>query len=84
MKAPAGAVVGLFVDLVARVAICDLIVTEAGRKYQVLAVREQLRGKHAGRQHLKVLVLPNDAKIEGDGPARVHVIRWYPRPRRKR
>ena len=84
MKAPAGAVVSLYVDLVARVAISDLVVTEAGRKYQVLDVREQLRGKHVGRQHLKVLVLPDDTLTEGDGPARVHVIRWYRRGRRKR
>ena len=72
--APVGAVVGLYVDLVARVAIGDVIETQTGRSYQVLAVRVQLRGKHAGRQHLRVLV------IERAHPdATIHLIRWYAR-----
>lgn len=75
MTAPAGAIVGLYVDLVASVLVDDVIETQTGRAYRVLAVRQQLRGKHAGRQHLRVLVLGED---ELRGP-RVHRIRWYKR-----
>lgn len=63
MTAPAGATVSLYVDLAARVAMDDVIETTSGRRYQVLGVREQLRGKHAGRQHLQVLVLDRDQQL---------------------
>lgn len=57
MTAPVGAAVKLYVDLAARVAVDDVIETTSGRRYQVLGVRVQQRGKHAGRQHLQCLVL---------------------------
>lgn len=87
MKAPAGALVKLYVDLVARVEICDVIETQSGRRYQVLAVREQKRGKHVGRQHLSCLVLgPDDPgyhhRFDDTTPPRLHRIRWYARKRR--
>jgi hypothetical protein len=51
MKAPAGAEVGLYVDLVAQVATGDVIETQTGRRYLVTSRREQMRGKHTGWLH---------------------------------
>jgi hypothetical protein len=91
VTAPVGAVVKLFVDLVAPVRQGDIIETGTGRRYGVLGVRVQASGKHAGRQHLSCVVVENDtdhtivATQEGDGitiaevPARIHRIRWYKR-----
>ncbi len=96
MTAPVGANVGLYVDLVARVDVGDIIETQTGRRYGVMAVRVQARGKHAGRQHLRVVVLERDvdhkvvATQNGDGiditevPATIHRIRWYVRGRGRR
>lgn len=90
MTAPAGTEVGLYVDLVDRVEQNDVIETRSGRRYMVVSVRVQDRGKHRGRQHLRAMVLPPDtmpivARQNGDGidigPARVHRIRWYARHR---
>lgn len=85
MTAPAGAIVRLYVDLVARVKIDDVIETQSGRGYRVLSAREQERGKHAGRQHLQCLVLTaawqEDAVAwaEWMGFSTIHQIRWYKR-----
>lgn len=57
MTAPVGAEVGIHVDLVARVEVGDVIETDTGRRYGVVAVRVQAKGKHRGRQHLRVVVL---------------------------
>lgn len=81
MTAPAGAVVSLYVDLVARVRLDDIIETRSGRRYLVLGVRVQERGKHAGRQHLRARVLEHDDTLLYDGPWRLHRIRWYRRDR---
>jgi hypothetical protein len=85
--APPGAIVGLYVDLLARVYEGDLIETRSGRRYLVLHAREQQRGKHAGRQHLRCSVLaegeePPLAPNELADPRErvVHRIRWYRRP----
>lgn len=75
--APVGAIVKLYVDLVASVAVGDAIRTESGRTYGVLAVRVQARGKHRGRQHLVCAVVD-----EIDPCTTVHLIRWYKRRRR--
>lgn len=80
MTAPAGAVVKLYVDLVAPVAPRDVIETQTGRRYSVLSVRVQLRGARAGRQHLQCLVLGVDDPPTGE----VHKIRWYKRGRKAR
>ena len=87
MKAPAGALVSLYVDLVVQVDLCDVIETQTGRRYQVLAVRKQTRGKHIGRQHLKCIVLgPNDPgfshRFDDTMGPRLHRIRWYKRAKR--
>lgn len=76
MTAPVGAEVGLYVDLVAPVEVGDVIETRSGRRYGVLSVRVQERGKHAGRQHLRCLVVEPEFVPGG----RVHRIRWYRRP----
>jgi hypothetical protein len=89
VTAPAGAVVGIYVDLVERVGSGDVIETQSGRRYRVLVVREQTRGRHVGRQHLRCLVdpeaTPDDLVYAGrDGDTRpgvVHTIRWYARGR---
>jgi hypothetical protein len=82
VTAPIGAVVGLYIDTTARVLPDQYIRTDSGRTYQVLTVRTQQRGKHAGtRQHLRVLVVPESTPAEGDV---VVPIRWYPRNKRAR
>lgn len=79
MKAAAGALVSLYVDLVNRVDLNDIIETRSGRRYAVLHVREQQRGKNAGRQHLRCIVLGDDERI-GENST-IHRIRWYARHR---
>ena len=70
MTAPIGATVRIYVDLVARVADGDLVETTGGRRYRVLGVRVQQHGKHAGRQHLTVLVVPPDTRAACTGVVR--------------
>lgn len=81
MIAPPGSIVSLYVDLAAPVELDDLIETQTGRRYRVLAVRVQERGKHRGRQHLRVLVLHRDDQAPPE--SRTHRIRWYKRARRQ-
>lgn len=82
MKAPAGATVAIYVDTAAQVAPGDVIETRSGRRYMVIAMRMQARGKLAGvRQHLKAVVM-------GDGDdappsAIVHRIRLVCTQKRK-
>lgn len=82
MTAPVGATVRIYVDLVARVAVGDVIETTSGRRYEVLGARVQERGEHAGRQHLQCLVMSRDWHPEPG--TRIHEIRWYPRDGSKR
>jgi hypothetical protein len=89
--APIGAEVGLYVDLRERVELGDVIETRAGRRYGVTSVRVQERGKHAGRQHLRAVVLAEGEQLMisrdvGDrtvvtSGGRTHRIRWYRRDR---
>ena len=81
MKAPPGAVVKLYVDLVAQVVPTDVIETQSGRKYWVLHVRVQEKGQHKGRQHLSCLVL--DPERNDEGSNRIHKIRWYKRKKKR-
>ncbi len=75
-----GSEVGLYVDLVARVHVGDVIETGSGRRYGITAARVQTRGKRKGRQHLRATVLdPDDALPKG---SRVHRIAWYRRKRK--
>lgn len=83
MTAPAGAEVGLYVDLDALVSIGDVIETRgSGRRYFVVRVRVQARGKHAGRQHLRVVVMAADDPPVANGGSITHLIRWYKRKRK--
>lgn len=86
MAAPPRTEVGIYVDLLAPVHVGDFIRTQTGRSYQVVMVRRQLRGKHAGRQHLRAIVLDGDiveqvdaAALAADDGQRIHQIRWYRR-----
>lgn len=80
MTAPVGAVVRIYVDLLDQVAQGDIIQTGTGRRYSVIGVRVQKRGKHAGRQHLQCLVVANDWLPETPEPgAKMHTIQWYKR-----
>lgn len=90
MAAPVGSIVSLYVDLRAAVGAGDIIETRSGRRYRVLSVRVQQRGRHAGRQHLQVVVgdeqMPPAAAVYAgpDGELRagmIHRIRWYRRER---
>lgn len=81
MTAPAGAIVGLYVDLASQLELDDVIETGTGRRYRVVSVRVQERGRHRGRQHVRALVLAVDDQNPPD--ARVHRIRWYKRASRK-
>jgi hypothetical protein len=83
MTAPIGAVVGIYVDLIDRVSIGDMIETSSGRRYQVLTVREQQRGAHVGRQHLRCLVAPCNWSPSHEG-AKTHRIAWYKRTAKRR
>jgi hypothetical protein len=52
----------------------DYLQTPTGRLYEVLAVRVQEKGKHAGRQHLTAIV------SSGHPPdVNVYPLHWYPR-----
>lgn len=74
LPAPYGTEVRLHYDSPTLVGEGEYLRTSTGRVYEVLEVRVQRRGKHAGRQHLRVLVAraaPADAVI--------HPLHWYRR-----
>jgi hypothetical protein len=76
--APAGAEVGLYYDARRDVAVGDVVeTTRTKRRYLVMKVRRQERGRHAGRWHLRCVVLPPDADVDPD--AVIHPVRWYRR-----
>lgn len=77
MTALAGTTVRIYVDSIARVQIGDVIETQTGRRYGIVAVREQRRGKHVGRQHLRCVVLESGQELHAE--TRVHRIGWYRR-----
>jgi hypothetical protein len=77
MAAPVGAAVGIFYDAAEPVAVGDAIVTMTGRTYLVMAARQQTRGRHVGRYHLRCLV-----QRAAPAGARVHPLYWYPRGER--
>lgn len=79
--APAGAEVRLFYDAVTRDVRAgdELVTSTTGRRYLVLAVRRQERGKHVGRMHLRCVVLAPEARRDPD--TIVHPVTWYRRHR---
>lgn len=79
MTAPAGAEVGLYVDVIGRVAPGDVVETQSGRRYAVVGVRVQERGKRAGRNHLRAVVMSPGDPLPLSGM--LWRIRWYRRQR---
>ena len=82
VTAPAGAIVKLYVDLKACVDVGDIIETQSGRRYSVVAKRVQARGKHVGRQHLSCSVMAPDDPLPTTGM--LHRIVWYRRAAKRR
>ena len=85
MKAPIGASIGLYMDTPRVIERGHFIETRTGRIYLVLTVRRQAKGTHAGRWHLRCLVvkcLPvNTARRSSTV---VHSLRWYKRGHTRR
>jgi hypothetical protein len=58
---PIGSIVSLYYDGWAVAEEGDVIQTTTGRSYRVISNRIQEKGKHAGRQHIKAMVIePED------------------------
>lgn len=80
--APPGAEVRLTWDGSAYCELGDELVTATtGRRYLVVGLRQQTKGIHAGRWHLRCIVLAPDHPRDPDST--VHRIAWYPRRRRR-
>jgi hypothetical protein len=52
----------------------NALVTRTGRTYVIVEVRRQVRGRHAGRQHLRCLVA-----APGSFTGKAHPLVWYAR-----
>lgn len=76
MAAAVGANVGIYMDTSRDIASGDVIRTRSGRYYLVDVVREQQRGIHVGRKHMRVVVI--DARDVPDD-AVIHPLLWYRR-----
>lgn len=81
VTAAPGSLVRFYYDASGTVGVGDVIETaRTRRRYGVLETRQQTRGKHAGRWHLRCVVLePDEQLVEG---SRVWQLYWYPRGRR--
>lgn len=78
---PAGREVGLYLDTAQDIAVGDFVVTPTGRTYHLIAVRQQTRGQHVGRWHIRAVVV--DPAVPGEDDV-VHRMAWYSRRRRAR
>ena len=78
MAAPVGAEVRIYYDG-GELAPGQALMTPTGRLYLIVAARQQARGKHRGRWHLRCLVADRDSYRGGY----VHPLHWYPRGRRR-
>lgn len=80
--APVGRNVGLYIDSATVLGEGDFVTTRTGRAYRVTSNRIQARGKHTGRQHLRVDVVEM-AEVEQALAADEDVISlpiwWYSR-----
>lgn len=74
MKAPVGAVMKISYDGDAGHAEGHVLRATTGRLYLIIHIRRQTRGKHAGRLHLKCLVID-----ELPFGAVTHPLAWHPR-----
>lgn len=77
--APIGSNVGLYIDAARILGEGDMVVTSTGRTYRVTSNRIQERGKHAGRQHLRVNVVDPAEAEDVDEDTYVLRIFWYSR-----
>lgn len=82
MAAPVGSNVSLYMDTPRDIQPGDYIVTHSGRSYLVDSVRIQQRGKHAGRKHMRVIVVDPATVPHGDDEEVIHPLFWYSRNRR--
>lgn len=76
MTAAIGNVVSLYMDTSRDIEFGDCIRTTSGRAYRVVASRQQERGKHAGRWHLRAQVIDASTISEDDT---VIPLMWYRR-----
>jgi translation elongation factor P/translation initiation factor 5A len=78
MGARVGAIVGLYMDTPRELEENQVIRTTSGRCYRIVELRRQARGKHAGRWHIKGLVLGAlpDEQLESED---VVPLAWYRR-----
>lgn len=75
MAAPPGAIVKLYIDGAFQLQVGDVVITQTGRRYDVVSIRVQSRGRHVGRQHFTARVMAPD-----EPPRERWVqIRWYRR-----
>lgn len=79
MTAAAGSVVGIYYDGRHVMAEGEALRTPTGRTYVVVSNRVQARGRHAGRQHLRCLVVDHV-----DPGTQVFPLVWYRRGRGRR
>ena len=77
MKAPSGAIVSIYYDSPVSVEFGHYIRTSTGRTYLVVEVRQQKKGIHRRRKHIKALVMEEGFEIPKNSV--VHPLYWYPR-----
>lgn len=84
MSARIGAEVGLYLDSAKQINPGDAVVSAStGRSYLVTACREQTRGAHVGRQHLRAVVFASTDDLPADPDRAVIPFLWYARPRHR-
>lgn len=75
MAAPIGAIVKLYIDGRAVLEVGTVVeTTTTGRRYRVLDVRRQHRGRHIGRQHFTAIVIDPAEQLEHG--THIVPIRW--------
>lgn len=79
MRAAVGALVAITYDARVDIEPGHALVTLTGRTYVIASCRQQTRGRHVGRWHLRCVV--TDQSPPPGVP--VHTIRWYKRARAK-
>lgn len=79
MKAAVGRIVPLTYDSPREIRPGEYLQTTTGRSYLLMDVRQQAKGKHTGRWHIKAMVVDRSEIPPG---AVIHPIYWYPRKRK--
>lgn len=84
MKAPIGEIVSLYYDSPRKVSVGDVLKTATtGRLYVIVELRKQEKGMHVGRWHIKGLVADRSYLQTLPPGKKIHIIKWYPRGKRK-